>query len=294
MCFHVESAYLRFVAAGLRWPNPAKIPDAPDHFHKVYRCRCPSRESPKSEDRDWDLYKGSFVLVRFPFRNSSFALSSFVLVSERNFTPTSVGISDTYVCGTFVWALFLRRYTCHCEARIPKIVWFNLVFTKKTLPEFMWGLFIFLWDLRKNISNFQTNIGRGGPLFLCWLANHRENVSAVVITWTPQRLWLFRPSVYTTAAEPPQDVRTWVGAPTLLGPSWSLFSSSITTGCSSTVPDDSLMVWRRIWPWIPSFLSNLMVDVATKPWWPTSAALQPCCSASVAPQRTTGPLLLHQ
>lgn len=163
MCFHVESAYLRLVAAGPCWSNPAKIPDLPDHFHKVYCCRCLSRESPKSEDGDWRE-------VLF-FRNSSFALSSFVLVSDKEFHSHQCGISDTYVCGTFVWALFLRRYTCHCETRIPEIVWFNLVFTKKTLPESMWGLFIFLRDLRKNISNCQTNIGRGGPLFLCWLAN---------------------------------------------------------------------------------------------------------------------------
>lgn len=62
---------------------------------------------------------------------------------RQEFHSHQCGISDTYVCGTFVWALCLRRYTCHCETRISEIVWFHLVFTKKTLPEFIWGLFIF-------------------------------------------------------------------------------------------------------------------------------------------------------
>lgn len=128
--FYVESAYPHFVTAGLCWPDPAKIPDPlicqiilRKYISAVVR---PHRaQSPKIAIV---IYTRKFYFCLISWRNSSFALSSFVLVSERNVTPTSVWY---LICVYCMWdpvkALFLKRYTCHCETSIAHQKLFCLI-----------------------------------------------------------------------------------------------------------------------------------------------------------------------
>ena len=88
---YVESAYPHFVTAGLCWPNPAKIPELICQiiFRSIFLLLSVRRA--KSKDSVCVIYTRKFCFCWSSLRNSSFSFSlSFVLVSDRNFTPTSV------------------------------------------------------------------------------------------------------------------------------------------------------------------------------------------------------------